>query len=40
MLRSAEEAAVVNTTSVLALVPKQSAAVYCASKAALHSFSQ
>lgn len=33
-------AAVVNVTSALAIVPKQSAPVYCASKAALHSFSQ
>ncbi len=32
-------AAVVNITSGLALVPKQSAPVYCATKAALHSFS-
>lgn len=33
-------AAIVNVTSGLALVPKESAAIYCASKAALHSFSK
>ena len=33
-------AAIVNISSGLALVPKQSAAMYCASKAALHSFSK
>lgn len=38
-LLSREEAAVVNITSGLALVPKESAAVYCAGKAALRSFS-
>ena len=32
--------AIVNVSSVLALVPKQSASAYCASKAALHSFSR
>lgn len=32
--------AIVNVSSGLALVPKQSAAIYCASKAALHSFSK
>ncbi|WP_373741240.1 SDR family oxidoreductase [Neisseria sp.] len=32
--------AVVNITSGLALVPKEAAALYCAGKAALHSFSQ
>lgn len=35
-----EEAAIINVTSGLALVPKQTAAMYCASKAALHSFSK
>jgi uncharacterized oxidoreductase len=35
-----EEAAIVNVTSSLALVPKENAAVYCASKAALHSFTK
>jgi uncharacterized oxidoreductase len=34
------QAAIVNVTSVLALSPKESASVYCASKAALRSFSQ
>ncbi|MDO4231027.1 MAG: SDR family NAD(P)-dependent oxidoreductase [Lautropia sp.] len=34
------EAAIVNVSSGLALVPKQSAAIYCATKAALHSFSK
>jgi len=33
-------AAIVNVSSGLALVPKQAAAIYCASKAALHSFSK
>ena len=33
-------AAVVNVSSGLALVPKQTASVYCASKAGLHSFSK
>lgn len=33
-------AAIVNVSSGLALVPKQVAAIYCASKAALHSFSK
>ena len=34
------EAAIVNVTSILAIVPKQSAPVYCATKAALRSFSR
>lgn len=33
------ESAIVNVTSGLALMPKQSAPTYCATKAALHSFS-
>jgi uncharacterized oxidoreductase len=33
-------AAIINVSSGLALVPKEVAAVYCASKAALHSFSK
>lgn len=33
-------AVIVNVSSGLALVPKKSAAIYCASKAALHSFSK
>jgi uncharacterized oxidoreductase len=35
-----QSAAVINVSSGLAIVPKQSAAIYCASKAALHSFSR
>lgn len=35
-----EEAAIVNLSSGLAFYPKSSSAVYCASKAALHNFSQ
>lgn len=35
-----ESAAIVNVTSGLALVPKEVAAMYCAAKAALHSFSK
>ncbi len=34
------ESAIVNVSSVLALVPKQSASIYCASKAGLHSFTR
>ncbi len=37
-LHAQPSAAIVNVSSGLALVPKQSAAVYCASKAGLHSF--
>lgn len=33
-------AAIVNVTSALAVVPKQSAPVYCAAKAAMHSFTK
>lgn len=33
-------AAIINVSSGLALVPKENAAIYCASKAALHSFSK
>jgi len=40
LLLEKKEAAVINVTSGLALTPKRSAAVYCASKAALRSFSQ
>jgi short-subunit dehydrogenase involved in D-alanine esterification of teichoic acids len=39
-LARAEEAAVVNVSSGLALVPKASAPIYCATKAAVHSFSK
>lgn len=35
-----ESAAIVNVSSALALVPKETASMYCASKAALHSFSK
>lgn len=35
-----EQSAIVNVSSVLALVPKQSAPVYCGSKAALHIFTK
>ena len=38
MLQQAREAAIVNVSSVLALAPKQSAPVYCATKAAVRSF--
>jgi len=40
LLLQRESAAIVNVSSGLALVPKQTAAIYCASKAALHSFSK
>ena len=40
LLLQREAAAIVNVTSGLALVPKQTASIYCASKAALHSFSK
>lgn len=39
-LMQQSEAAIINITSGLALVPKASASIYCASKAGLHSFSQ
>lgn len=35
-----DEAAIVNITSILAIVPKQSAPVYCATKAGLRSFTR
>ncbi|MBP1993223.1 SDR family oxidoreductase [Paenibacillus eucommiae] len=40
MLKAKEEAAIVNISSGLALVPKTSAAVYCGTKAGLHLFSK
>ena len=40
ILTAQSEAAVVNVSSGLAIVPKEACAVYCATKAALHSFSQ
>ena len=39
-LARADEAAVVSVSSGLALVPKKSAPIYCATKAAVHSFSK
>ena len=39
-LQSRESAAIINITSGLALVPKQATAIYCATKAALHSTSK
>lgn len=35
-----QESAIINISSALAVVPKESAPIYCASKAALHSFSK
>ncbi len=40
MLLLRDNAAIVNVSPGLALVPKQTASIYCASKAALHSFSK
>lgn len=40
LLRQAQQAAIVNVSSGLAIAPKTSAPVYCATKAALHSFSK
>ena len=40
MLAGKPQAAVINVSSGLAVVPKETCAVYCATKAALHSFSQ
>lgn len=40
LLMQQPSAAIVNVSSGLALVPKEAAAIYCASKAALHSFSK
>jgi len=40
MLSQQKESAIVNITSALAYVPKQSAPVYCASKAGFHIFTQ
>jgi uncharacterized oxidoreductase len=39
-LKKAPEAAIVNISSGLAIVPKASAPIYCATKAAVHSFSK
>ena len=40
LLRAADESAIVNISSILAFAPKRSAPVYCASKAAVHSFTR
>ncbi|AKG21187.1 SDR family oxidoreductase [Calothrix sp. 336/3] len=39
-LLSHSQAAIINVSSGLGIVPKQSAPIYCASKAAIHSFSK
>jgi uncharacterized oxidoreductase len=39
-LKQADEAAIVNISSALVFSPKANASVYCATKAAVHSFSQ
>ncbi len=39
-LRQSDEGAIVNVSSGLAIVPKASAPIYCATKAAVHSFSK
>lgn len=40
ILNKAAEAAIINVSSFLGIVPKKSAPVYCATKAALHAFSK
>lgn len=40
LLLSQPEAAIVNVTSALALIPKKSAPIYCAAKAGLHNFTR
>jgi uncharacterized oxidoreductase len=40
LLAQQKSAAIINISSGLALVPKQSASIYCAAKAAMHSFSK
>jgi len=40
VLANKNEAAIINVTSALAISPKENAAVYCATKAALHSFTK
>ncbi|MDJ0574291.1 MAG: SDR family NAD(P)-dependent oxidoreductase [Xenococcaceae cyanobacterium MO_234.B1] len=40
LLRQKSESAIINVSSGLALTPKTSAPIYCATKAAVHSFSQ
>lgn len=39
-LMKKKEAAIINVSSALALYPKENAPIYCATKAALHSFTQ
>jgi len=40
LFKQTTAAAVINISSLLAIIPKKSAPVYCATKAALHAFSQ
>lgn len=40
MIVRQEKSAIINLTSLLAIVPKQSAPVYCGTKSGLHTFSQ
>jgi len=40
ILTKKSETAIVNISSILAIVPKKSAPIYCATKAAVHSFSK
>ena len=40
LLKKAPEAAIINISSFLGIVPKKSAPGYCATKAALHAFSK
>lgn len=40
LLSNKDEAAIVNISSALAIVPKENASVYCATKAGIHSYSQ
>lgn len=40
LMESKKESAIINVSSALAFVPKQSAPVYCATKAGIHSFTQ
>ena len=40
LLQEAREAAILNVSSVLAIAPKRSAPIYCATKAAVHSFTK
>jgi uncharacterized oxidoreductase len=40
ILKKAPQAAIINVSSFLGIVPKKSAPVYCATKAALHAFTK